>query len=143
MYSCHKQIQCLLNDYTPRRLRQHRQGAMSFMQGLLEQQQAFLQQQQEAQRTMMENLLQRQREETETYRRELEDLRRRREEVVAKPKLPKPTLQKLAPDEDIENLHLRGLLLSRSGSGPHSSLDYCLHLNAMQASPRIGTAIIP
>ncbi len=76
---------------------------MAMMQSLLQQQQAFFLEQQEAQRKMMENLLDRQREETVAYRKELEELMKKREETIAKSKPPKPTLQKLAPKDDIEN----------------------------------------
>ena len=47
--------------------------------------------------------LDRQREETAAYKKDLEQLPRKREENIAKQKLPKPTLQKLAPEDDIEN----------------------------------------
>lgn len=76
---------------------------MAMMQSLLQQQQAFFLEQQEAQRKMMAELLDRQREETAAYKKELEELTRKQEENLVKPKPPKPTLQKLAPEEDIEN----------------------------------------
>ena len=60
--------------------------------------------QQQAQQRLMEEMLERQRTEMENYRREIEGLRGRRDEAEgARIKLPKPTLQKLDPKEDIEN----------------------------------------
>ena len=60
--------------------------------------------QQQAQQRLMEEMLERQRTEMENYRREIDGLRGRRDEAEgARIKLPKPTLQKLDPKEDIEN----------------------------------------
>ena len=46
-------------------------------------------------------LMERQREETAAYRIELEEITRKREENIVKPKPPKPTLQKLLPEDDL------------------------------------------
>ena len=76
---------------------------MAMMQSLLQQQQVFFLEHQEAQREMMAELLDRQREEMAAYKKELKEHTRKREEHVAKLKPPKPTLQKLVLEDDIEN----------------------------------------
>ena len=85
-------------------------NAGSLIAVLQEQQRLMVQQQerqwaqQQAQQRLMEEMLERQRTEMENYRREIDGLRGRRDEAEgARVKLPKPTLQKLDPKEDIEN----------------------------------------
>ena len=65
---------------------------------------AMLREQQQAQQALMMRLMDQQREEMGRYRRELEELRRENAEPPPqRVKLPKPTLQKLAHKDDIEN----------------------------------------
>ena len=59
--------------------------------------------QQASQQDMLVRLVENQREQMERCREEMCAMRRREADAAAKPKLPKPTLQKLGDKEDIEN----------------------------------------
>ena len=77
-------------------------GSQTAMVELLREQRAMMDQQR-AQQALMTSLIDQQREEMARYRRELEELRTQREATAVRPKVPKPTLQKLNPKDDIEH----------------------------------------
>jgi len=76
--------------------------SMMLMQMLMEQQR-LAREQQAAQQEVLVRLVEQQREEMARYREEMRSVRTREEAAAARPKLPKPTLQKLGEKDDIEN----------------------------------------
>jgi len=70
---------------------------------LLMEQQRLAREQQAAQQEVLVRLVEQQREEMARYREEMRSVRTREEAAAARPKLPKPTLQKLGEKDDIEN----------------------------------------